>query len=314
MSLIDFAMLLAGVLLLFGGGEALVRGAASAGIRLGLSPLAAGLTIVAFGTSSPELFVNLRAASIGAQDLAVGNVIGSNIANIGLILGLSVLVRPFGLDVRVIRKDIYLMLAAALLAILALMDGRLSRTEGLLLCTGIVAYITFNVRAASRARAVSRKKFEESVPAPQMPLWLSSLLVVAGLSLLVAGGNLLVRSAVDMAVALGVAPAVIGLSVVAIGTSLPELATSVVAAFRGYGDMAIGNVVGSNIFNVLCVLGITATLTPLDRGAVSNVDLAALLGFSLLLLRFMVTGSRMERWEGALLLAAFILYLALRIH
>jgi len=306
-------MLLGGILLLFGGGEALVRGAASAGIRLGLSPLAAGLTIVAFGTSSPELIVNLRAASVGAQDLAVGNVIGSNIANIGLILGLSALVRPFGLDVRVIRKDIYLMLAAALLAVLGLLDGRLSRFEGVLLCAGIVGYIIFNVRAASHARAVSRQKFAESVPAPPMPLWLSSLLVVAGLALLIWGGNLLVHAAVDLATAFGVAPAVIGLSVVAIGTSLPELATSVVAAYRGYGDMAIGNVVGSNIFNVLCVLGLTATLVPLDRGAVNNVDLAALMGFSLLLVRFMITGSRMARWEGALLVAAFVLYLTLRI-
>lgn len=303
------ALLGAGLVLLVLGGDILVRGAVSAGLRMGLSPLVAGMVIVGFGTSSPELIVNLRAATVGADGLAVGNVIGSNIANIGLILGLSVLIRPIKLDVRVVRNDMMIMIASMLMLIAFLLDGHLTRIEGLVLTFGIVGYVWYNIRAARSSRDTSQKQFEEAVHARARPLWRSMLLVTGGLLVLASGGFLFVKGAVDLALALGASPAVIGLTVVAIGTSLPELATSTVAAVRGYGDMAVGNVVGSNIFNTLCVLGITAMILPLQRGDVSDVDLLVVAIFSISFVRLLHTGAKLERWEGTLLLAGFLAYM-----
>lgn len=298
-----------GLTLLVIGGEALVRGAVGAGIRVGLSPLAAGLTIVAFGTSSPELIVNLRAASIGEGGLAVGNVVGSNIANIGLILGISVLIRPVKLDVRVVRNDVYIMMAATALAVGSLLDGQLSRIEGAVLFAGIVLYIAYNLQRARKARESSRTQFADAITVPEAPLWKSLMLIIIGLLVLSGGGFLAVMGAVDLASALGASPAVIGLTVVAIGTSLPELATSAVAAFRNHGDMAIGNVVGSNTFNLLFVLGLTACLVPLELGAVRNIDLAMMVAFAVYFIRLMHIGAVMARWEGGVLLAGFIGYM-----
>ncbi|HKJ18277.1 MAG TPA: calcium/sodium antiporter [Xanthomonadales bacterium] len=309
MDFISIALLVSGLVLLIGGGEALVRGSVATGIRVGLSPLAAGLTIVAFGTSSPELIVNLRAASIGEGGLAVGNIVGSNIANIGLIMGLSVLIRPVKLDVRMVRNDVYIMVAATALGVVSLLDGHLSRIEGMVMFAGIVWYIAYNLQRARKARETSREQFAESLTVSEAPLWKSLLLIVVSLLVLSGGGFLAVKGAVSLAEALGASPAVIGLTVVAIGTSLPELATSAVAAYRNHGDMSIGNVVGSNTFNLLFVLGLTACLMPLEIGAVSKIDLAVTVVFSLYFIRLMHVGALMARWEGVVLLAGFVGYM-----
>jgi cation:H+ antiporter len=307
------AYLGAGLVLLYAGGEGVVRGAASLGLRCGLSALATGLTIVAFGTSAPELIVNLQAAALGVGDMAIGNVVGSNIANIGLVLGVSVLIKPVRLDVDVIRRDIYIMMAAGVIATAFLIVGRISRIEGAVLAALIAAYVWYNLRAAGRERAASKARFEEALSMPEHTLWLDLMLVIGSLAALAGGGSLFVRGAVDLAAALGMAPAVIGLTVVAIGTSLPELAATAIAAYRGYGDMAIGNVVGSNIFNILSVLGLTSLVYPLERGDVGTVDLAVFLLSGAVLLRLMLTDSRMDRWEGAVLFLGFCTYLAWRV-
>lgn len=312
MTLITFAFLAGGLLLLVAGGEAVVRGAASLGMRMGLSALATGLTIVAFGTSAPELVVNLGAAYRGVGDMAVGNVVGSNIANIGLVLGVSAMVMPLTLQVRVIRNDIYFMVAVALLATLFLAANVMTRWEGLVLVTLLVAYIAWNLRAAGRARETSRASFEAAMGSGRHGLLLDLVLVIGGLAALAGGGQLFVNGAVELATALGVSTAVIGLTVVAVGTSLPELATTAIAAYRGHGAMAIGNVVGSNIFNVLSVLGMTALIFPLERGDIGNWDVGMFLVSSLALLRFITTGSRMDRREGAVLFVGYLAYLWLR--
>jgi cation:H+ antiporter len=313
MTLITLGYLAGGLLLLVAGGEAVVRGAASLGMRIGLSALATGLTIVAFGTSAPELVVNLGAAARGVSDLAVGNVVGSNIANIGLVLGLSALVRPLTLDVKVIRNDIWFMIGTAVLAGIFLAADTMTRWEGVILVALVIAYTAYNLRAADRAGERSKRSFEDALPREHQGWWIDLALVLGGLVGLAVGGQLFVNGAVELATALGMSTAVIGLTVVAIGTSLPELATTAIAAYRGHGDMAIGNVVGSNIFNILSVLGITAVVFPVSRGDIGNADLAMFLGSALVLLRFITTGSRMDRWEGAVLFVGFCAYLGWRL-
>ena len=313
MTLLTLTYLLAGFILLIGGGEAVVRGAASLGMRMGLSALATGLTIVAFGTSAPELVVNLRAAAVGVSDLAVGNVVGSNIANIGLVLGLSVMVRPLMLDIRVIRSDIFMMIGAGLLAALMLLDGTLGRLEGAILVALVIAYVAFNLRAAAGARDSSNASFEAALGDERHGLGVDIWLLLGGLLGLTFGGDLFVKGAVDLAQYFQVSPALIGLTVVAVGTSLPELATTAIAAYRGHGDMAIGNIVGSNIFNVLSVLGITSLSFTVTRGDVGPVDLGVFFLSALVLLRFIYTDSRMDRWEGAVLFLGFCAYLTWRV-
>lgn len=313
MTLITLGYLAGGLLLLVAGGESVVKGAASLGMRLGLSALATGLTIVAFGTSAPELVVNLGAAARGISDLAVGNVVGSNIANIGLVLGLSALVRPLTLDVHVIRNDIWFMIGTAVLAGIFLAADSMNRWEGGILIVLVLAYTAYNLRAADRAGERSKKSFEAALSGEHHGWWVDFALVFGGLVGLTIGGQLFVHGAVDLATTFGLSTAVVGLTVVAIGTSLPELATTAIAAYRGYGNMAIGNVVGSNIFNILSVLGITAVVFPVERGDIGNADLAMFLGSALVLMRFISTGSRMDRWEGAVLFVGFCAYLGWRL-
>lgn len=302
--------LIAGLLLLYLGGEGTVRGSASLGLRLGMTPLLTGLTIVALGTSAPELMVSLNAALQGQGDLAVGNVVGSNICNIGLILGLSTLFNPVRVEARLVRKDVPLMLLSSGVIVVMLLDSTVSRVEGGVLVTGLALFLAHTIRDSKRPRAAIRREFREALKGDHFSLPASLGLVALGIALLVVGGRLFVHGAVAASAAFGIAPAVIGLSVAAIGTSLPELATSVVAAVRGYGDMAAGNVVGSNIFNSLTVLGSAALVTPLESGGVTVVDLGVMLAFSALSLRLLSTRRTMERWEGGALLAGFALYLA----
>ncbi len=313
MALITLASLMGGLVLLVAGGEAVVRSSALLGLRFGLSALATGLTIVAFGTSAPELVVNLHAAAMGATDLAVGNVVGSNIANIGLVLGISAMVRPLQMNIGVIRKDIMIMIFSGLLAAFFLATDSMNRTEGAFLVFLIVLYTIYNIRAARNARPESKASFEAAMSHKDWGLGIDLLVLVLGLGALVGGAQLFVHGAVDLAASLGVSNAVIGLTVVAVGTSLPELATTAIAAYRGHGAMAIGNVVGSNIFNILSVLGLTSVIYPVSRGDISVVDLAMFLVSACVLGRFISTGSCMNRWEGAVLFIGYIAYMGWRL-
>ena len=302
---LDLVSLAGGLVLLLLGAEAFVRGAAALALRLGLSPLAVGLTVVAFGTSAPELVVSLNAALTGHGGLAVGNVVGSNIANLGLILGACVLLRAAAVERGLLRIHVPVMLAVSALLAALLIDGHLSRFDGAMLSLGMAAYLYTTLRPADGDDALPAEVDESS----GAPAWKTGLMTVLGLTALVGGGHLLIGGAVGLAETLGVPEAIIGLTVVAIGTSLPELATSLVAAVRGHSDMAVGNVVGSNIFNVLGVLGISALVMPLSMGAVEPRDIAVMLAAAVLAAGLMWTGYRLARWEGAVLLGGYAAYL-----
>jgi len=293
--------------LLFAGADVLVRGASALALRLGVSALAVGLTVVAFGTSAPELVVSLGAALSGANDIAIGNVVGSNVANVALILGVAVLIRPITSHAKVVRVDAPLMVLVSLLLLALLANGVLSRFEGLLLMLGLGTFVMATFRQARTEVRTVKDEFAAVASPHRASILVSGILVSIGLSLLVAGGHLLVAGAVQLATGLGVSEAVIGLTIVAVGTSLPELATSAVASFRGHGDIAIGNVVGSNIFNILGILGVTATVHPLQLGNVSWLDLGLMVVLAVVLIPLLVTRSRLDRWEGAVLLAVFVL-------
>lgn len=298
----------AGLLLLFVGGEALVRGAAALALRLGLSPLAVGLTVVAFGTSTPELVVSLDAVFAGVPDIAVGNVIGSNIANVTLILGVAMLVGPARVVARTVRVDAPLVVLVSVLMVLMLGDGTVSRLEGIALVLSLCAFTGITLIQGRKEPAGVKQEFEGAVDGPPHTVLLSVLLVLIGLGALLLGGQLFLNSAVQLARTLGVTEAVIGLTVVAVGTSLPELITSIVAALRGQGDIAIGNVLGSNLFNVLGILGVTAVVLPLQPGGITGATLGAMVGSAVVVAGMAVTGRRITRVEGGVLVAGYVAY------
>ncbi|PWF45457.1 sodium:proton exchanger [Massilia glaciei] len=316
--MLNILFIVIGLVILVAGAEGLVRGAASIAARLKISPLVIGLTVVSFGTSAPELTVNLVAASNGSPDLAVGNVIGSNIGNILLILGVCAMIVPLEVKSSTVWKEIPLALLGVVLVLIMgndeFFDGvgfnALTRTDGMALLALMIIfmYYVFGLAKGDRAKEEISNVGEE-VKTFSLPV--SSILTVAGLAGLVFGGQLLVSGATAIAKAAGLSEALIGLTVVAIGTSLPELATSVVAALKKQADIAIGNIVGSNIFNVFFVLGTTSTITALPITLALSIDILVSIGASLLLLLFMFTGKqhRLVRWEGALFLGLYVVYL-----
>ncbi|MDF2773712.1 MAG: Na+/Ca+ antiporter, CaCA family, partial [Geminicoccaceae bacterium] len=258
------ALFVVGGVLLIGGAELLVRGASRVAIAAGISPLVVGLTVVAFGTSSPELAVTVGSAYAGQADVAVGNVVGSNIFNVLFVLGLSALVAPLVVAQRLVRLDVPIMIGASLMTVVLALDGRVGRLDGLALFAGVIAYTLFLIRQSRRETAAVREEYREAFGDGRKrasPL-IDVVLILIGLALLVLGAQWLVEAAVDMATALGVSELVIGLTIVAAGTSLPEVATSVLATLRGERDIAVGNVVGSNIFNLLAVLGLGSLVAP----------------------------------------------------
>ncbi len=305
----DIFILAAGFGLLYVGGEAVVSGAAAIGMRLGIAPVMVGLIIVAFGTSAPELAVSLRAALGGHGGLAIGNVVGSNICNIALILGLTALIRPPTIQAQLIRFDVPVMIGSSAFLILLLIDGSLSRLDGAALILALLVYLTLAVKKAREERHAVRREMASALSRPSGYTRKRTLRLLIGLAVLVAGGDLFVRGAVGIAEALEIPSSIIGLSIVALGTSLPELATSIVAAIRGHGDIAAGNVIGSNIFNVLSILGITAAITPLQAEAVSFTDLGLMFAIMMIALPLMFTQTRIQRWEGALLVAIYCGYM-----
>lgn len=303
-------LMVLGLGLLTAGADVLVRGAASLARRLGLTPLVIGLTVVAFGTSAPELVVSVTGTLEGRGDMAVGNVVGSNIFNLAVILGLTALISPVRIKLGLIKLDVPLMIAASLLAAWLGWRGHLARPGGAVLLVLLAAYTAFSIRLARKqAAAEVDREFEAGVPGPSRSPWVDLCLILAGLAMLVAGSQLLVRGAVTVARLWGVGEAVIGLTIVAAGTSLPELATSVAAAVRRQPDIAVGNVVGSNLFNILGILGVASTVRPLSAPGIRPLDLWVMVGFSIAVLPLLWTGRRLQRWEGALLLAGYAAYL-----
>ncbi len=310
----EFILLLLGLAVLTGGADLLVRGASSLARRLGLTPLVIGLTVVAFGTSAPEMTVSIGGALTGKGDIAVGNVVGSNIFNIGLILGLAALITPLNIKVSLIRIDVPILIAVSLLAATLVQSAAIPRIGGAALLLGLLAYTYGSVKLARRqaraeAAAEVEEEFEQGIPPTMRSLPADLLAIAGGLALLVAGSKLLVDSATGIATRLGVSDAVIGLTIVAAGTSMPELATSVVAAFRRQADIAVGNIVGSNLFNLLGILGAAAVVRPLSAPGIGTLDLVAMVAFAVALLPLLWTQRQLQRWEGGLLLAGYAAYL-----
>ena len=303
--------ILVGLALLSIGAEALVRGSAALALRLGITPLVVGLTVVAFGTSSPELVVSVKASLDDNGAIALGNVVGSNICNIALILGVAALIKPVRIEAQVIRREIPVLIFASILLWAMLAGGELQRWMGLLLTVGLVAYIAFSYGGArAEKNEAVRDEFAEALPAPEARrAWVDVLFVLVGLAMLLFGANLFVDGAVAVAERFGVSQAVIGLTIVAVGTSLPELATSIVAAFKGEGDIAVGNAVGSSIFNILCILGVAALIRPMATTGISMVDLAVMTACAVLVMPMMRSGFCLNRWEGIFLLAVYVGYL-----
>lgn len=303
------AAVTAGVVLLWGGGEALVSGAKSLARVLGMSPLVVGLTVVAFATSTPELAATLAAFLGGSPDVGLGNVIGSNIANLGLVLGVSALLRPLVAEARFLRREMPFMLLGTLLSVILLWEGSLGLWEGLLLVALLGAYLATILRTGDAERRRVREEYAAEFSGAERGLGASLLLVALGVVLLVGGARLLVDGAVDLARLLGVAERVIGLTLVALGTSLPELASCLVAAAKDEGDIVLGNLIGSNVFNLLFVLGTCAVVSPFSVAAPeTRIDLAVMLGISLLAWPLLAR-RRMGRWGGALMLAVYVAYI-----
>ncbi|SOC15297.1 cation:H+ antiporter [Thalassospira xiamenensis] len=300
-------MLLAGLAGLFFGGEALVRGSVGIAQRLAMPPLLIGLTVVGFGTSTPELLVSVDAALRGVSDIALGNVVGSNIANILLIVGVSALVWPIRVSGDTLKRDTAVMMAAAIILVPIFAFGMMGRVAGGILFASLVAYLVFAYRQSRNARNAPNAPLADDgdLPVPARGLWLSLVWVIGGLVALMFGARFMVDGAVTIARTFGVSEAFIGLTVVAVGTSLPELATSLIAAFRKQSEIAIGNIVGSNIFNVLGILGLTAIIAPIPVASrFLTFDLPIMIAASLvltLLLRRQTVG----RGIGIVMLVAY---------
>jgi len=312
-TLISVASLVIGLGILIYGADSLVRGASSIAKKSGLSALFIGLTIVSFGTSLPELVVNIFASFQGSNDIAIGNILGSNISNILLILGISASIYPLTVKKGTVNKEIpFSLLAVAVLYILVndmIIDKAsssiLSRADGLILLAffSIFMYYTISISRKSEAEGEEKIKTYKHLTAFSM--------VIGGIVGLIVGGNLAVNAAVDIATTFGLSEALIGLTVIAIGTSLPELATSAVAAYRHSSDIAIGNIVGSNIFNIFWILGLSATIRPLSFSIGLNMDILILMLISLILIAFMYVGKKniLQRWQGTTMVSLYIVYI-----
>ncbi len=313
--LISSLQLLFGLLSLLLGAESLVRGSSALALRLGLTPLVIGLTVVAFGTSAPELAVSIQGALQGNGGLVMGNVIGSNIANIGLILGCVALITPIAVHRQALRFDIPVMLSASVIVFAIGLNGEILRLHGLLFLLSLLGYLIWSFYTARRDHK-TEATYAVETPYPTTKPWLELLMIISGLFLLVLGARWLVQGAATIAETVGVSKAIIGLTIIAVGTSLPELATSLVAAYRKQTDMAIGNVVGSNIFNLLSILGITASIQPFQIRDIQITDWLVMLGLSFILLPLIGKSGKLQQSSGAVLLAfycAYIAYLAFRI-
>jgi cation:H+ antiporter len=313
-----YAEIAIGLALLLGGGEYLVRGSVALAHRFGVPPLVIGLTLVGFGTSTPELIASLNAALSGFPGIAVGNVVGSNIANILLILGLSAVILPVATTKEAFRRDGGVLIASSILLLVLALWGAIGRWTGLALVVLLVAYSTYTLVTERRGRSPASARVHEEEAAEMMaaggePLLRSLIFALGGIAAVLVGAHLLVQGAVVIAERLGLSETVIGLTLVAVGTSLPEMATSVMAAVRRHSDVAFGNLVGSNIFNTLGILGATAAVTPLTMPPeLVRFDIWVMMATTILLVVFATTGWRISRREGGILLIAYAGYLTVQ--
>ena len=312
-----YLQVVGGMIVLLAGGDILVRGAVSLAQRLSVSPLIIGLTVVAVGTSAPEFVVSFDAALRGSPAIAVGNVVGSNVANMLLVLGLPAIIRPIAWGPRSVRFDNAAMILASVLFAVFCLSGVVERWQGLVLFALLLAYLGWCYRSA-RADNEKRQFYADEVAEfedDQRPLWRSTLYVLAGLAGLIIGGDVLIDGAVTLARTAGISEAVIGLTLIAVGTSLPELVTSLIAVIRGHGELAIGNVLGSNMFNVLGVIGATAAIVPLQVPAeVLDVDLWIMLGCVALLIPYLMRHAAIGRWSGVAFLAGYVVFVLAQFH
>ncbi len=303
-----------GLVLLVGGAEFLVRGASKLAAALRVSPLVIGLTVVAFGTSAPELAVSVQAAMAGNADLALGNVVGSNIFNVLFILGVSALIVPLVVSSQLVQWDVPVMIAASILVFLFGLDGAINRWEGAVLFIGIVLYTWWCIRQSRKASSEVIEEFSQEWPIADQPrnLFLfDAVLIVGGLCLLGLGSSLLIGGAVKIAASFGISELVIGLTIVAAGTSLPEVVTSLTAAVRGERDIAVGNVVGSNIFNILCVLGVSSSIGTAGVTVSPTAlafDIPVMIAVAVACLPIFITGHIISRWEGGVFLFYYVAY------
>jgi cation:H+ antiporter len=303
-----------GLTIMVGGAELLVRGASKLAVAMRISPLVIGLTVVAFGTSAPELAVSVQAALTGSADLALGNVVGSNIFNVLFILGLSAMIVPLVVSSQLIRWDVPIMIAVSFALLGMSLDGMIDRGEGFVLSAGIVAYTWWCIRLSRKESAAIAAEFAQEWPpeaASPRSMLVNLILIIAGLCLLGLGSRLLIAGSVRIAEYLGISQLVIGLTIVAAGTSLPEVVTSIVAAIRGERDIAVGNVVGSNIFNILCVLGVASVLGPAGVGvspAALAYDIPVMIAVAVACLPIFLTGNLISRWEGGLFFFYYLAY------
>lgn len=301
-----------GLVILIFGAEALVRGASGLAANLGISPLIIGLTVVAFGTSSPEMAVSVISGINNQADLSLGNVIGSNILNVLLILGLSALITPLVVSRQLIRLDVPIMIGCSLLVLVMSLGGNISRIDGIILFCGILLYTFFSIRQGRKEKKIEPDEFREQYGSrSKRTVAVDVVMAVAGLFMLLLGSHWLVNGAVFIAKRLGVSEIIIGLTIVAVGTSLPEAATSVVASLRGQRDIAVGNIVGSNIFNLLAVLGLAGIFSPggIDvTKSVLHFDLPVMIAVAIACLPIFFTGHLIARWEGALFFGYYVIY------
>ena len=299
--LLDVVLIVVGVALVLFGADRLTEGASALARRMNVPEIIIGLTIVAAGTSAPELFVSLVSALKGTPDLAVGNVVGSNTMNAMLIVGCAAMVAPMTISRSTVKKDIPFSVGASVLLILLAVDSFLGRVDGIILLLGFAVFMAYTLMQAKTGST-------DEVQAETSPVWKNIVYLVGGLLGLVLGSNLFVDSASSVAYALDISEGVVGLTVVAGGTSLPELATSVVAARKGQSAIAIGNVIGSNVFNILLILGLTATISPMEIEGITTIDMAVMLLSVVLVWLFSRTRYTVERWEGGLLVGLYLVY------
>ncbi len=311
----EIVWLLVSLVILYFGAEGLVSGASSLAKRMGISPLIIGLTIVSIGTSMPELVVSVKAALVGQSALSIGNVLGSNMFNIGIILGLSAIIYPLSVKRQLLKLDVPFMVLVSVFFLLLFLDSKISRIEAGLLILLFISYISYLIITSTKDRKNQPDKKSQNTDEIKMSKhWSIDLIfIVVGLLALVYGSDLLVVNSIIIAERLGMSEAMIGLTIVAAGTSMPELATSVVAAIKKRSDIAIGNVVGSNIFNILLILGVAGLIHPISTPEINYMDSLFVVALGLVLWLFMKLGTRIRRWQGTTFIFIYVLYFIIKL-
>lgn len=309
----EIVWLLISLVILYFGAEGLVSGASSLAKRIGISPLVIGLTIVSIGTSAPELVVSVKAALNGQSALSIGNVLGSNFFNIGLILGLAALIYPLSVKRQLLKLDVPVMVLTAVLFFLFFLDSRISRIEAVIFILLFVSYTVYLLFSSKKKNTKSKNQGDEDEIRLSKHWLIDVLFIGVGLAGLVYGSDLLVENATIIAERLGMSEAMIGLTIVAAGTSMPELATSVVAAIKKRADIAIGNVVGSNIFNILLILGVAGVIQPISTPDINYVDSLFVIGISVMLWLFMKRSTRITRWQGVAFILFYLVYFSIKL-